>query len=715
MNAKTAALQRVEASQLGKVLSEMTTRRVIVGLLTTLLVLPFLNMQDTESGRYLGLKLLYNFGISRCDTHLPPPSTDSLSVADLQYQSTFYDDSPFAMKGDAITISSLLTHENVLERVEKSGASPQVPFCDSTRWVSDTFWAAMVYLYAHISENRSPMAPPVAGQLLYLRLPDPRHRSEVRDIMSVESDLGVWQTPDPKCVGLVLPPQCPFRTEEVLEVFFQPWDCHAGNPNARSCKGVIGMARFDAREVSMNNATKNCIQTLFVCILLVMLAQQFTNDTQKLVIAPVEKMVNIIKQLAVDPLKKPEVRQDDDAAESPSPGKKKKKGPQLETAMLEETILKIGGLLQVSFGEAGADVLKKNMGSGDGELNIMKPGFTIEAIFGYVNIRSFSDINALLEEDVVLFTNTVAQVVHTCVYRWRGLPCESFGDAFLVMWKPSPKATNEIGPQLTFAHADRALLALIKITVEMRRSEAVINLLQHPKLLAEASTTSKYKQVRMGLCLHTGWAIEGPIGSNFKIDAAHLSPHVTLVEFLDTCTSIYGVPIVMSERFYMKLSLRAKEKCRRIDTVKIGEDYLNGIYTFDINPKGTVLRVDEKHQMAQLVVPEELKDIDNERVEADGIEFIFAMDRDVAKQQEGIPETLFTDYRRGLANVAEGKLERAKTDFEHVLSYWPDGPSKAHLQFIKLATEEEPGDKGFHVLDSNTIIAVMNRMQSGLP
>merc|ERR1719171_2148551 len=211
---------------------------------------------------------------------------------------------------------------------------------------------------------------------------------------------------------------------------------------------------------------------LFVCILLVMLAQQFTNDTQKLVIAPVEKMVNIIKQLAVDPLKKPEVRQDDDAAESPSPGKKKKKGPQLETAMLEETILKIGGLLQVSFGEAGADVLKKNMGSGDGELNIMKPGFTIEAIFGYINIRSFSDINTILEEDVVLFVNTVAQVVHTCVCRWRGLPCESFGDAFLVMWKPSPKAPNETGPQLTFAHADRALLALIKVIVEMRRSEA---------------------------------------------------------------------------------------------------------------------------------------------------------------------------------------------------------------------------------------------------
>merc|ERR1719311_15340 len=117
-------------------------------------------------------------------------------------------------------------------------------------------------------------------------------------------------------------------------------------------------------------------------------------------------------------------------------------------------------------------------------------------------------------------------------------------------------------------------------------------MLQHPRLEQAANGVSKYKTVRMGLALHTGWAIEGPIGSNYKIDAAHLSPHVSLVEFLDTCTSIYGVPIIMSERFYMKMSLRAKEKCRRIDTVKIGEDYLNGIYTFDMNPKGTVLRVD---------------------------------------------------------------------------------------------------------------------------
>jgi hypothetical protein len=38
----------------------------------------------------------------------------------------------------------------------------------------------------------------------------------------------------------------------------------------------------------------------------------FSKDTQTLVIAPIEKMVNIVKQLADDPLTKPEVTEEDE-------------------------------------------------------------------------------------------------------------------------------------------------------------------------------------------------------------------------------------------------------------------------------------------------------------------------------------------------------------------------------------------------------------------
>ncbi len=32
--------------------------------------------------------------------------------------------------------------------------------------------------------------------------------------------------------------------------------------------------------------------------------------------------------------------------------------------------------------------------------------------------------------------------------------------------------------------------------------------------------------LRISAGLHSGWAVEGPIGSEFKIDASYVSPHV---------------------------------------------------------------------------------------------------------------------------------------------------------------------------------------------
>jgi len=40
----------------------------------------------------------------------------------------------------------------------------------------------------------------------------------------------------------------------------------------------------------------------------------------------------------------------------------------------------------------------------------------------------------------------------------------------------------------------------------------------------------------MGFGLHTGWAIEGAIGSTYKIDASYLSPNVNIASRLDGAT-----------------------------------------------------------------------------------------------------------------------------------------------------------------------------------
>lgn len=53
--------------------------------------------------------------------------------------------------------------------------------------------------------------------------------------------------------------------------------------------------------------------------------------------------------------------------------KAQKKEAPLETVVLEKTIVKIGALLALGFGEAGSKIIAQNM-KGSGDVNPMLPG-----------------------------------------------------------------------------------------------------------------------------------------------------------------------------------------------------------------------------------------------------------------------------------------------------------------------------------------------------
>jgi hypothetical protein len=61
-------------------------------------------------------------------------------------------------------------------------------------------------------------------------------------------------------------------------------------------------------------------------------------------------------------------------------------------------------------------------------------------------------------------------------------------------------------------------------------------------------------QVRMGFGLHVGWAIEGAIGSEYKIDASYLSPNVNMASRLEAATKQFGTSLLLSEDFVRILS-----------------------------------------------------------------------------------------------------------------------------------------------------------------
>jgi len=76
-------------------------------------------------------------------------------------------------------------------------------------------------------------------------------------------------------------------------------------------------------------------------------------------------------------------------------------------------------------------------------------------------------------------------------------------------------------------------------------------------------------KVHMGFGLHQGWAIEGAIGSYYKIDASYLSPNVNMAARLEVANHQFGTDMLVSYDLYALLSPAVREIMREIDTVTV--------------------------------------------------------------------------------------------------------------------------------------------------
>jgi class 3 adenylate cyclase len=102
--------------------------------------------------------------------------------------------------------------------------------------------------------------------------------------------------------------------------------------------------------------------------------------------------------------------------------------------LIENAIIKIGTLLALGFGDAGSEIIASNM-SKNGDVDPMLPGKKKCCIFGFCDIRNFTDATEVLQEDVMLFVNNIGEVVHQVCDRFLGSANKNIGDAFLLVWK----------------------------------------------------------------------------------------------------------------------------------------------------------------------------------------------------------------------------------------------------------------------------------------
>ena len=486
------------------------------------------------------------------------------------------------------------------------------------------------------------------------------------------------------------------RDVETLTIDFKTY---VPSPDGSGNVPVETISIYDMRNSSVQTATFGIYMTIFVLFLLVVGTYFFSTDVNRLVIIPIEKMVALVQDISKNPL----------GVEYKMLGEEDGFLQGMETTLLLQTINKIGALMKVGFGEAGASVIAKNLGESDGsKLNLMGSGNLIHSIFGFCDVRNFTDTTECLQEEVMLFVNRIAHILHGIVVQCSGSANKNIGDAFLLTWK----IDESLEPAEVSLLADQALLAFCKSLIELcRYQDFICN-------FSITATNRLYKRfpgykVRIGSGLHVGWAIEGAIGSNMKIDASYLSPHVNMSEYLESSTKAYGVPLLMSEAFFRLLTPSANKYCRQVDRLKRSEtEEPFGLFTYDSDLNYEFETDGHRNRRKSLTnaTPATKKSLSNskstsnrdlEAAENDDEESedgdskptvtvepytkdAWETDLDLVRLRHLVNDAFRTVWKEGMAAYIKGDWQKARDIFHETMrsSNAQDGPSKFLIKVI---------------------------------
>ena len=125
--------------------------------------------------------------------------------------------------------------------------------------------------------------------------------------------------------------------------------------------------------------------------------------------------------------------------------------------------------------------------------------------------------------------------------------------------------------------ADRALLGCLKSFAGLHRDQNMQDWQKDFRL--GAGVGNFHISVIYGM--DAGWAVEGAVGSEYKIDATYLSPHVNMASRMMSACAQYGVKVLLSQAVEELLSKTARSKLRHLDTVYVkGSNVSQRIYTY---------------------------------------------------------------------------------------------------------------------------------------
>jgi class 3 adenylate cyclase len=488
---------------------------------------------------------------------------------------------------------------------------------------------------------------------------------------------------------------------------------------------------FDVRLYVREESIWGLSITLFVLFLLVGASLMFSADANKWVVHPVENMMKRVQAIRDDPLIALKMSDEEFKAEELArlararrtrTGRARKfvqeiftcdvwstrSALPLETVILEKTIIKLGSLLALGFGEAGANIIRSNMRGGHSAgINAMITGTCVSCIIGVATVRKFGKATQVLQGRIMTIVNQIAEIVHGVVDEFHGAPNKNNGDTFLVIWRLDEEGL------LKTRMSEMSIVAFSKILGSLYRSPVLDGYRSHPGL--------RYHLGDQNLCLsfglHAGWAVEGAVGSEFKIDASYLSPNVSIAKSVEYATRVYGVSLIVAESVIRNCTQDILSVCRLIDRVRItGDKNPMELYCVDLDvasveadseePLGFVWNTRNRYKARQFLESEK----ETKKSQDFSMASVFEGDETIRTMRRRYTIEFFQLFNMGYQNYSQGEWKVAR----RMLSYTrkvlggvnrEDGPSQALLRFMEETSNfEAPKDwQGFHDLDDSIL------------
>jgi hypothetical protein len=229
------------------------------------------------------------------------------------------------------------------------------------------------------------------------------------------------------------------------------------------------------------------------------------------------------------------------------------------------------------------------------------------------------------------------------------------------------------------AFTDRAVIGLLKSFAGIYRDNKLLSWKNDFRLGAGVGAFS----VNMIFGLDAGWAVEGAVGSEYKIDATYLSPHVNMASRMMSACKQYGVSVLFSQAVQELMSDTAQSKLRHLDTVTVkGSTLKQKIYTYDARHKGVDFFLFSRS--------DEQADLDSDRYTPN----IWNTDQDLTAMRQHVTEDFELEFNKGRDAYLSGD--------------WPN--ALRHLDIANEIMVENVMDQGYIQDELNEI---QNRILDG--